>query len=144
MMAAPAFVSSGRQSESPCRGSLVTRHILDGIPKTLLHNHNDGMLDVLYGDNPAAEDPGLRLFDLALIPATKPEGRSVSRPGWVREYPFHGQIENSLVTYLSRGVLDTIDGGSHHGRSGTVTPLAASSAPDELARRHLEAVVPLG
>ena len=105
---------------------------LDGIPQSLLHNHNSGMLGVMYGDKPAPRTLGYYIFDLELYDQPNLMVGSIAT-GWVREYKFRGQIADSLVTYLSpRGVLYTIDGNSHQGRSGICDALAPISAPERV------------
>jgi hypothetical protein len=114
---------------------------LDGLPRTLLGNHNDGMLDMLYGAKPAPRTLTYYIFDLELYQQDLKRNQQVNLRsgsnvwGFVREYQFHGSIADSLVAYLSpAGVLYTVDGSSdaQPRYSGIADALAHISAPDRV------------
>ena len=114
---------------------------LDGLPRTLLGNHNDGMLDMLYGAKSAPLTLTYYIFDLELYQQDLKRNHQVNLRsgsivwGFVREYQFHGSIADSLVAYLSpAGVLYTMDGSSdaQPRYSGIADSLAHISAPDRV------------
>jgi hypothetical protein len=107
---------------------------LDGTPKTVVHSHNAGMLDLLYGTKPAPETFNYYIYDLEYFhqPNLKP-GSVVF--GAVREFQFHGMAENSLVQWLSpNGVLHTVDQSRLLGirYTGMTDALAFISAPSRV------------
>jgi hypothetical protein len=107
---------------------------LDGTPKTVIHDHNAGMLDLLYGAKPAPQTLDYYIYDLQYFrqPNLKPGSIAF---GSVREFQFHGQVANSLVQWLSpNGVLHTVDNSSLLGirYSGITDALAPISAPSRV------------
>jgi hypothetical protein len=107
---------------------------LDGTPKTVVHSHNAGMLDLLYGTKPAPETFNYYTYDLEYFhqPNLKP-GSVVF--GALREFQFHGMAENSLVQWLSpNGVLHTVDQSRLLGirYTGMTDALASISAPSRV------------
>jgi tetratricopeptide (TPR) repeat protein len=114
---------------------------MDGVPRTLISNHNDGMLDMLYGAKPAPRTLTYYIFDLELYQKDLKwyqqlnlRSGSIAR-GFVREYQFRGPIADSLVAYFSPdGELYTVDGNSDEQPrySGIADTLAHLSAPDRV------------
>lgn len=106
---------------------------LDGTPATIVHSHNAGMLDVLYGAKPAPRTLTYFTYDLENLGQRnlKPDSTAI---GSVREFEFHGRVEDSLVQWFSPfGVLHTVYGASDTERySGITDALAHISAPDRV------------
>lgn len=107
---------------------------LDGTPKTVVHSHNAGMLDLLYGAKPAPETLDYYMYDLEYFDQPNLKLGSIAF-GSVREFKFHGKLENSLVQWLSpNGVLYTVDNNCLLGArySGIADALAGISAPERV------------
>jgi hypothetical protein len=86
---------------------------VDGLPNSIFSNHTAGILDQLYGPKPAPRTLNYFIFDLAQFNQPNLDAGSIAS-GAIREYQFHGPIENSLVMWVSPGgVLYTVDGGSN-------------------------------
>jgi hypothetical protein len=107
---------------------------LDGTPKTVVHSHNAGMLDLLYGTKPAPETFNYYTYDLEYFHQPNLKQGSVVF-GALREFQFHGMAENSLVQWLSpNSVLHTVDQSRLLGirYTGMTDALASISAPSRV------------
>lgn len=101
---------------------------VDGLPKSIFHNDNAGMLDLLYSTNSSPETLNYFIFDL-----NQPNFKTGKiSSGSVRSYKFHGLKSNSVVWWISPGgTLYMIDGsnGNEPRHSGSCADLASFSAP---------------